>query len=52
MPVEKEYTFDRRSQLLAYNIMFGPDYAVGACPGARTWPITSTRPSCTSSIVT
>jgi predicted dithiol-disulfide oxidoreductase (DUF899 family) len=25
--------FDGRSQLLAYNIMFGPDYAVGACPG-------------------
>jgi predicted dithiol-disulfide oxidoreductase (DUF899 family) len=24
--------FDGRSQLLAYNIMFGPDYA-GACPG-------------------
>ena len=44
--VEKEYEFDTedgkktlaelfdgRSQLLAYNIMFGPDYAVGACPG-------------------
>src|ERR671918_704834 len=25
--------FDGRSQLLAYNIMFGPDYSVGACPG-------------------
>lgn len=25
--------FDGRSQLLAYNIMFGPDYTVGACPG-------------------
>ena len=25
--------FDGRSQLLAYNIMFGPDYAEGACPG-------------------
>src|SRR2546429_1724267 len=25
--------FDGRSQLLAYNIMFGPDYALGACPG-------------------
>ena len=25
--------FDGRSQLLAYNIMFGPDYDVGACPG-------------------
>ena len=45
VPVEKEYTFetdegtktlgelfDGRSQLLAYNIMFGPDYT-GACPG-------------------
>jgi predicted dithiol-disulfide oxidoreductase (DUF899 family) len=44
--VEKEYRFDTedgkktlaelfdgRSQLLAYNIMFGPDYEVGACPG-------------------
>src|SRR6187431_3227091 len=25
--------FDGRSQLLAYNIMFGPDYENGACPG-------------------
>jgi predicted dithiol-disulfide oxidoreductase (DUF899 family) len=46
VPVEKEYVFDTedgkkslaelfdgRSQLLAYNIMFGPDYEVGACPG-------------------
>jgi predicted dithiol-disulfide oxidoreductase (DUF899 family) len=45
VPVEKEYTFatdegtktlaelfDGRSQLLAYNIMFGPSYT-GACPG-------------------
>jgi len=44
--VEKEYEFDTedgkktladlfdgRSQLLAYNIMFGPDYMHGACPG-------------------
>ncbi len=44
--VEKEYEFETqegtktlaelfggRSQLLAYNIMFGPDYLVGACPG-------------------
>jgi predicted dithiol-disulfide oxidoreductase (DUF899 family) len=44
--VEKDYEFDTedgrrtlaelfegRSQLLAYNIMFGPDYEVGACPG-------------------
>src|SRR5215218_5786438 len=46
VPLEKEYEFDTedgkktlaelfdgRSQLLAYNIMFGPDYEVGACPG-------------------
>src|SRR5436305_4223480 len=46
VPVEKEYGFDTedgtktlaelfegRSQLLAYNIMFGPDYELGACPG-------------------
>jgi predicted dithiol-disulfide oxidoreductase (DUF899 family) len=46
VPVEKEYRFetedgvktlaelfDGRSQLLAYNIMFGPDYELGACPG-------------------
>ncbi|HVD09750.1 MAG TPA: DUF899 family protein, partial [Gaiellaceae bacterium] len=44
--VEKEYEFETeegkkslaelfegRSQLLAYNIMFGPDYRLGACPG-------------------
>jgi len=28
--------FDGRSQLLAYNIMFGPDYANGACPGCSS----------------
>jgi predicted dithiol-disulfide oxidoreductase (DUF899 family) len=63
--VEKEYTFDTdegtktlaelfdgRSQLLAYNIMFGPDYAVGACRAARTWPTTWTGLSCTSGTVT
>ena len=46
VPVEKEYVFetqdgqqtlaelfDGRSQLLAYNVMYGPDYSVGACPG-------------------
>jgi predicted dithiol-disulfide oxidoreductase (DUF899 family) len=46
VPVQKEYVFDTedgrktlaelfdgRSQLLAYNIMFGPDYELGACPG-------------------
>jgi predicted dithiol-disulfide oxidoreductase (DUF899 family) len=49
VPVEKEYVFDTedgkqrltdlfegRSQLLAYNIMYGPDYAVGACPGCTS----------------
>lgn len=49
VPVEKEYTFDTeagkrtlaelfdgRSQLLAYNIMFGPDYRLGACPGCTS----------------
>jgi predicted dithiol-disulfide oxidoreductase (DUF899 family) len=49
VPVEKEYTFDTqdgtktlaelfegRSQLLAYNVMFGPDYSVGACPGCTS----------------
>src|SRR4051812_30149331 len=48
-PVEKEYEldtesgkktlaelFDGRSQLLAYNIMFGPDYELGACPGCTS----------------
>ena len=47
--VEKEYEFDTeegtktlaelfdgRSQLLAYNIMFGPDYELGACPGCTS----------------
>jgi len=46
VPVEKGYEFDTengkktlaelfegRSQLLAYNIMFGPEYELGACPG-------------------
>ena len=49
VPVAKEYQFDTedgkktlaelfegRSQLLAYNIMFGPDYEVGACPGCTS----------------
>jgi predicted dithiol-disulfide oxidoreductase (DUF899 family) len=49
VPVEKEYVFetqegkktlpelfDGRSQLLAYNIMYGPDYEVGACPGCTS----------------
>jgi predicted dithiol-disulfide oxidoreductase (DUF899 family) len=46
VPVEKGYVFDTedgkkplaelfegRSQLLAYDIMYGPDYELGACPG-------------------
>ena len=49
VPVEKEYAFDTedgkkqlaelfegRSQLLAYNIMFGPAYSRGACPGCTS----------------
>src|SRR3954465_15668077 len=49
VPVEKEYEFDTedgkktlaelfdgRSQLLAYNIMYGPDYNLGACPGCTS----------------
>src|SRR5262249_51647276 len=49
VPVEKEYEFDTesgkktladlfegRSQLLAYNIMFGPAYTKGACPGCTS----------------
>jgi predicted dithiol-disulfide oxidoreductase (DUF899 family) len=47
--VDKQYEFDTdggkktlgdlfegRSQLLAYNIMFGPDYGLGACPGCTS----------------
>ena len=47
--VEKEYEFetedgtktlaelfDGRSQLLAYNVMFGPEYTLGACPGCTS----------------
>jgi predicted dithiol-disulfide oxidoreductase (DUF899 family) len=49
VPVEKEYVFDTedgkktlaelfdgRSQLLAYNVMYGPDYTKGACPGCTS----------------
>jgi predicted dithiol-disulfide oxidoreductase (DUF899 family) len=49
VPVDKEYSFDTedgsktlaelfegRSQLLAYNVMFGPDYTLGACPGCTS----------------
>ena len=28
--------FEGRSQLLAYNVMFGPDYTLGACPGCTS----------------
>ena len=57
VPVEKEYAldtddgkktlaelFDGRSQLLAYNVMFGPDYANGACPGCSN--LASARARC------
>jgi len=49
VPVEKEYEFDTeagtktlaelfdgRTQLLAYNIMYGPKYTLGACPGCTS----------------
>src|SRR3954447_561734 len=49
VPVEKQYEFDTedgkktlaelfdgRTQLLAYNIMYGPDYVLGACPGCSS----------------
>jgi predicted dithiol-disulfide oxidoreductase (DUF899 family) len=49
VPIEKDYEFDTedgkktlselfdgRSQLLAYNIMYGPDYTLGACPGCTS----------------
>src|SRR6187200_1326640 len=49
VPVEKHYEFDTedgkktladlfegRSQLIAYNIMYGPDYERGACPGCTS----------------
>ncbi len=37
VPVEKKYElFEGRSQLLAYNVMFGPDYTIGACPGCTS----------------
>src|SRR3954453_7055819 len=49
VPVEKEYEFDTedgkktlaelfegRSLLLAYNIMYGPEYELGACPGCTS----------------
>jgi predicted dithiol-disulfide oxidoreductase (DUF899 family) len=49
VPVEKQYEFDTedgrktlaelfdgRTQLLAYNVMYGPDYTKGACPGCTS----------------
>ena len=58
VPVEKEYEFDTedgkktlaelfdgRSQLLAYNIMFGPDYSSAPAPAARAWATSSTARS-------
>src|SRR3954454_24075818 len=49
VPVEKQYEFDTefgkktlaelfdgRTQLLAYNIMYGPAYELGACPGCTS----------------
>src|ERR1044071_1074849 len=49
VPIEKEYVFDTedgkktlaelfdgRPQLLAYNVMYGPDYTLGACPGCTS----------------
>ena len=35
--------FDGRSQLLRLDIMFGPDYDVGACPGCSNLGKSSTR---------
>jgi predicted dithiol-disulfide oxidoreductase (DUF899 family) len=63
--VEKEYVFDTedgkkalaelfegRSQLLAYNIMYGPDYELGACLAARASPTGSTAASSISTTAT
>jgi predicted dithiol-disulfide oxidoreductase (DUF899 family) len=49
VPVEKDYEFetedgrktleelfDGRPQLFAYNIMYGPEYTIGACPGCTS----------------
>jgi len=49
VPVKKQYEFDTedgrktlvelfdgRTQLLAYNIMYGPEYTKGACPGCTS----------------
>ena len=60
VPVEKDYEFDTeegkktlaelfegRSQLLAYNIMFGPDYTLAPAPAAPAWATGSTARSST-----
>ena len=65
VPVEQAYEFDTadgkktlaelfdgRSQLLAYNIMFGPDYESAPARAARTWAMSSTPRGCTSSTAT
>jgi predicted dithiol-disulfide oxidoreductase (DUF899 family) len=66
VPVEKDYEFDTadgkktlaelfdgRSQLLAYNIMFGPPITRSAhARGVRTWAMSSTPRACTSTTVT
>ncbi len=38
--------FDGRSQLLAYNIMYGPTTSWARAPGARTWAMSSTPRAC------
>ena len=60
VPVQKEYEFDTeegrktlaelfdgRSQLLAYNIMFGPATRAAPAPAAAAWPTGSTARSST-----
>ena len=60
MPVEKEYELDTEDgkrtlaegttgarKLLAYNIMFGPEYTLGACPDYASSPTGSTARSST-----
>jgi predicted dithiol-disulfide oxidoreductase (DUF899 family) len=65
VPVEKPYEFDTetgrktlpdlfegRSQLLAYDIMFGPTTSWAPVPGAPTWWTISTPPRCISDTAT
>ena len=60
VPVEKRYEFDTkegkrtlaelfdgRSQLLAYNIMFGPDYTLAPAPAVPAWATGATARSST-----